>query len=262
MSVSPATLVAVVGTGTEVGKTWVSERLLRAWRAGGLTVAARKPAQSFSPGEGPTDADRLGAASGEDPLEVCPSHRWYPVPMAPPMAAAVLGRPAPVLAELVAELCWAPSGSGPGPGSGSGSGLGSGSGPGSGPGSGMGPGPNVGLVETAGGVRSPQADDGDAVDLLGALQPDRVVLVADAGLGTINGVRLAVEALTSGTTAAVVVVLNRFSPASDLHRRNRTWLTDRCGLDVVTSPAAVSEPVPPVVADLAGRLATPAPGRT
>ena len=56
------------------------------------------------------------------------------------------------------------------------------------------PASGVGLVEAAGGVRSPLADDGDAVDLAAALRPDRVVLVADAGLGTINAVRLAVGA--------------------------------------------------------------------
>ena len=48
---------------------------------------------------------------------------------------------------------------------------------------------------------------------------DAVVLVADAGLGTINAVRLSMDALTSatmGTTAArhipVLVVLDRFEP--------------------------------------------------
>ena len=51
-------------------------------------------------------------------------------------------------------------------------------------------------METAGGVRSPLAgDDGDAVALAGSLMPDVVVLVADAGLGTINAVRLTVAAL-------------------------------------------------------------------
>jgi adenosylmethionine-8-amino-7-oxononanoate aminotransferase len=39
------------------------------------------------------------------------------------------------------------------------------------------------VPELAGGVRSPQAHDGDAVDLLGTLEPDLVVLVAEAGVG-------------------------------------------------------------------------------
>src|SRR5213076_1746043 len=106
---------------------------------------------------GDTDAGQLGQASGESPQIVCPRHRWYEVAMAPPMAAAALGRPPFTVADLVDELRW-PDGV------------------------------DVGLVETAGGVRSPIADDGDTVDLARALHPDRVVLVADAGLGTINAV--------------------------------------------------------------------------
>ncbi len=53
------------------------------------------------------------------------------------------------------------------------------------------------------------------------------MLVADAGLGTINAVRLTVDALRAGPTvlsAALVVVLNRFDAAEDLHVRNRQWL--------------------------------------
>ncbi len=53
----------------------------------------------------------------------------------------------------------------------------------------------MGLVETAGGVRSPLAADGDCLDYCAALDPDVVVLVADAGLGTINAVRLTLDAL-------------------------------------------------------------------
>ena len=94
----------VTGTGTEVGKTWFATRVITALRAGGTAVVARKPAQSFEPDTGPTDADLLGAASGEDPRTVCPAHRWYEVPMAPPMAAAVLGRPAITVADLVREF--------------------------------------------------------------------------------------------------------------------------------------------------------------
>ncbi len=233
MTGRPATLVVVVGTGTEVGKTWVSARLLRAWRARGLAVAARKPAQSFAPGDATTDADVLGAASGEDPRAVCLPQRWYPAPMAPPMAADALGRVPPALADLLGELAWPR------------------------------PAPDVGLVETAGGARSPQADDGDAVDLVAALGPDRVVLVADAGLGTINGVRLSVGALAAGTSAPVSVVLNRFDAADGLHERNRDWLARRCALDVTAvgaEGAGVSPPGAPALDVLAARLARPGGG--
>lgn len=202
----PQRLVLVAGTGTDVGKTWVSARLLTALRAAGSTVAARKPAQSFDPDDDPDGFDSavLGAASGEASETVCDPARWYEVAMAPPMAADVLGRGRFTLADLVAELVW-PA-----------------------------PAVDVGLVETAGGVRSPQTHDGDVVTLTGLLAPDLVLLVADAGLGTLNSVRLSVGALPDA--APVVVVLNRYDERTDLHVRNRNWLRGEDGLSVVTMP--------------------------
>jgi dethiobiotin synthetase len=208
----PDRIIFVTGTGTEVGKTTVSAALLRRWRRAGLSVAARKAAQSGPPGQ-PTDADILGNASDEPPTAVCPAHRWYSAPFAPPMAAQALGRPPFSIATLVAELRW--------------------------PGTPV----DVGVVEVAGGVRTPQADDGDAIDLGDLLRPDAVVLVAEAGLGTINAVRLSCDALAgvrtrTGQTAPVSVVLNRFDPHSDLHRRNRSWLSDISGMAVSVALAA------------------------
>jgi dethiobiotin synthetase len=205
---APAECWLIAGTGTEVGKTWVAVALAGAWRASGLRVAARKPAQSFDPADGVTDADLLAAASGEAADVVCPRHRWYEVAMAPPMAAEALGRDAFTVADLAAEMQW-PDGV------------------------------DVGLVETAGGVRSPIATDGDNVDLAAAVSPDLVVLVADAGLGTINAVRLAAAPFA----APVVVMLNRYDGGDALHRANRVWLAERYGFDVVVEVGVLAERV-------------------
>ena len=89
----------------------------------------------------------------------------------------------------------------------------------------------VGLVEAAGGLRSPLASDGDTVALAAALRPDVVVVVADAGLGTINAVRLSAG---GSTPHPVVVALNRFGD-DPLHTRNLAWLRAD-GLTVVTTP--------------------------
>ncbi len=212
----PERLVLICGTATEVGKTWVAARILSELRDRGLTVAARKPAQSFDVDSeggrlgGATDAEVLGAASGEHPGAVCHSFRSYTRAMAPPMAAEALGLPRFSVADLVDELGW-PSER-----------------------------VKVGVVELAGGVRSPQASDGDATHVLAALEPDLVVLVADAGLGTINAVRLSMEALTAVTEGSVatraVVVLDRFDGHHDIHRRNLEWLTARDHFEVVTLP--------------------------
>jgi len=195
--------VVVLGTGTEVGKTWVTAAVIAELRRLGRSVAVRKLVQSSEPGEA-TDAEVLAAATGEPPEQVCPVHRWYQRPMAPPMAAAALGRPGFTMADLLGELVWPPR-------------------------------TDVGLVEGAGGVRSPLADDGDAVTLVAALDPDLVVLVASPALGTLNLVKLSVDALDR---FPVVVYLNRFDGADDLHRRNRSWLERRMGLATTTTGLA------------------------
>jgi len=202
------TLVVCTGTGTEIGKTWVGAAVLSTLRAGGVAVAARKPVQSYeSAATGPTDADVLAAATGEHPGAVCAEHRWYAAALAPPMAAAVLVRPEFTVADLVAELQW-PS-----------------------------PEPAVRWVETVGGVRSPIAFDGDSADLCAALDPDLVVLVADAGLGTINAVRLSAAALEP---RPLVVYLNHWN-GEQLHELNRAWLADRDGFEVVVTPDELAE---------------------
>ena len=69
------TTVVVTGTGTEIGKTWVTAAALRALRARGIDAHGRKPVQSFAPGDPTTDATELAAAGGEHPEVVCPPHR-------------------------------------------------------------------------------------------------------------------------------------------------------------------------------------------
>lgn len=201
----PRLVVLATGTDTGVGKTWLVVQLASRLRARGLRVVARKPAQSFAPDErGRTDAELLAEATGEPAEVVCPPARWYEVPMAPPMAADALGRPAFTVAELAAEVTasWQD-------------------------------GPDVAFVELAGGIRSPIASDGDGLDLTFSLAPDLVVVVADAGLGTINAVRLTVDALRP-YDAPTIVLLNRYDGGDELHVRNADWLREHCGHDVVT----------------------------
>lgn len=191
--------MVVLGTTTGVGKTWIGAAVLSRLRGAGLAVGARKPVQSFTPGEGLTDAAVLGDATGEAVESVCPPHRSYETAMAPPMAAQALGKNPFAVADLVDETSW-PAGVA------------------------------LGWVETVGGPRSPVASDGDSAALAAALGPDVLVLVTDAGLGVINAVRLAAGALGQPP----VVVLNRYDD-SELHRANRAWLAAG-GFDVVVGP--------------------------
>ena len=124
---------------------------------------------------------------------------------------------------------------------------------------------DVGLVETAGGVRSPQADDGDVLDLVAAIAPDHLVLVADAGLGTINAVRLSRgrPRPTAGSTAPPLVVLNRYDASSDLHRRNLAWLRDVDAFDTTEgTPAGTAGVGRPPGAARSRNPATPVATRT
>jgi dethiobiotin synthetase len=196
----PARLIGVLGTNTDVGKTWVAAQLLATLKLRGTRVAARKPVQSYGPDDINTDAARLAGASGEDVADICPAHRCYPLAMAPPMAARILGRGPVLMQEIVAEVHW-PAGI------------------------------DIGFVETVGGARSPLACDGDSMELLRRLHVDQLLLVADAGLGAINSVRLTLAAVG---TLPTLVYLNRFDANNELHELNRRWLIEQDQLSVIT----------------------------
>ncbi len=200
--------ILCAGTTTGVGKTWVGAAVLRALRDGGRTVAARKPVQSFDPadaegGAGSTDAEVLAGATGEAASAVCPAHRWYALALAPPIAAELLGRAPFSDADLAAEH--------------------------------GDPSAEVVWVETVGGPLSPMTFDGDSASTARWLRPHAVVLVADAGLGAINAVRLAVGPFAG---RRIIVFLNRWSDV-DVCRTNLTWLRTN-GFTVLTEVDALA----------------------
>jgi dethiobiotin synthetase len=205
----PDQLIVVLGTATGVGKTWVAAALIRSLRDGGVRAVARKPVQSFGPDDvAATDAHALAAAAAEGPEDVCPPRRWYAAALAPPIAADALDRSPFTVADLVAELAWPPATA-------------------------------VGVVETVGGPRSPVAADGDSIDLAAALAPDLLVLVADAGLGAINAVRLSADAAATAVGTPIVVFLNRYRDEGP-ERGNLGWLRDD-GRHVVTTIAELAQ---------------------
>ena len=212
----PSLLIGVIGTNTEVGKTWVTSQLLATLKLRGACVAARKPVQSYGPDEIDTDAARLAGASGEEVSDICPAHRWYPLALAPPMAAHALGRGPVWMSEIISEIRWPAN-------------------------------VDMGFIETVGGVRSPLACDGDSLDLLRRVEVDRMLLVADAELGTINAVRLTLAAVGSTPT---LVYLNRFNPDNELHQLNRRWLIEQDKLTVITDVHSLA-----VAVEEAGRTA-------
>ncbi len=192
-------IIAVTGTATDVGKTHVAAELITALRARGWTVLARKPLQSFAEHGGATDAERLAEASGEHAEEVAFLEYSYPLPLAPPIAAARLGRPAPlareVLSRLADSLAEAPPDA-------------------------------IAVVELVGGIASPHTADADGLALLRRLAPTAVLLVARPGLGTLNEIALAEEALRRALpSVGYCVLLNRYSKEDPVQLTNLEWLT-------------------------------------
>lgn len=199
----PDPVILVTGTGTEVGKTWVAARLVRAIRHAGAEVCARKPVQSFAPGTAIRDAEVLADAARCSPDLVCPPHRSYPLALAPPIAAESLGLLPYTIGDLVQELDLPPAGHA--------------------------------VIECAGGWRSPLASDGDARELAELIQPDLVVVVAPAALGAIHAVRSCLESIRWPAT----VFLNRYDANDRVAASNLAWLRGRDGLDVITEPGAL-----------------------
>jgi dethiobiotin synthetase len=192
----PKRLIGVLGTHTEVGKTYVTAKWLSHLRQQRLNVAARKPVQSFNADDATTDARQLASATGEAETDVCSADRNYPLALAPPMAADSLNRARVELSVLLEEIVWPAE-------------------------------VDVGIVETVGGPYSPIAHDGDSIDLIAQLKPDAILLVADAGLGTLNAVRLCLQCVGEIPTT---VFLNRFDADNELHQLNRQWLQKKYGV--------------------------------
>jgi dethiobiotin synthetase len=173
----------ITATDTGVGKTEVACGLVRGHRARGLDVGAMKPAQSGHSSGEPSDAELLAAAAGgADPADlVCP-YSFGP-PLAPAVAARLEGRTVSVTRILEAARALAARHS-------------------------------ALVVEGAGGLMTPLAEDATYADLAVALGLP-VLVVARAGLGTVNHVALTCEALRARGLAVHGIVLNRASPAVD-----------------------------------------------
>lgn len=173
----------VTGTDTGVGKTEVAAALVAGWRAAGLDVGAMKPAQSGLEEGVPSDADRLrAAAGGGDPLElVCPYALH--APLAPGVAARLEGVEIDVGRILGAARALAARHA-------------------------------ALVVEGAGGLLVPLAEGATYADLAVLLRLP-VLVVARAGLGTVNHAALTCEALRARGLEVAGVVLNRPAPAED-----------------------------------------------
>jgi dethiobiotin synthetase len=89
------TAIFVTGTGTDIGKTFLSAALIRHWRSAGHAVAAFKPVVSgFDPASAATsDPGVLLASLGRPISDIDAISPWrFAAPLSPDMAAAREGR--------------------------------------------------------------------------------------------------------------------------------------------------------------------------
>lgn len=164
-------LIAVTGTGTEIGKTHVSEAILLRLRSAGDRVAGVKPIESGI-GTGVTDAERLAQASA--------FHVKHPAvrlrtPVSPHLAARLEGVSVDIPA-LVAGIQAAREGL------------------------------DALLVEFPGGLFSPVTDELLNVDLITQLRCDHVLLVAPDRLGVLHEVIATARAAMTVDFRALLLV--------------------------------------------------------
>jgi dethiobiotin synthetase len=182
-------VLVVTGTGTGVGKTVVTAALAALALARGRRVAVLKPAQTgVAPGE-PGDLAEVRRLVGDVERLTTAELARYPDPLAPATAAARAGRP-PVTATEAAEAAAK-----------------------------LAVDHDLVLVEGAGGLLVRLATPGDTLaDVAGALAAP-VLVVAAAGLGTLNHTALTTEALAARGLRCPGVVIGSWPAQPDLAAR-------------------------------------------
>jgi dethiobiotin synthetase len=178
----------VTGTGTDIGKTYVSCALIRVLKARGAVVDAFKPVVSgFDPKDAAaSDPARLAAALGApgEVFRIAP--RRYRAPLSPNIAARLEGDVLSMDDMVIGAVARAAE-------------------------------IRDGLlvVEGAGGVMSPLTDSETNLDMIAALGAP-VLLVAGSYLGTISHVLTALAALRAAKVPVAAVVMSESLDAPDL----------------------------------------------
>ncbi|OJF13339.1 dethiobiotin synthase [Couchioplanes caeruleus] len=170
-------MVLITGTDTDVGKTVVTAAVAAAAQAAGLRVAVVKPGQTGTALGDPTDIDRVTHLAAP---HTCRTLRSYPEPLAPLAAARIAGM-APLELYEVVDAVRSESAQ-----------------------------HDLVLVEGAGGLLVPMGvrPSGEAWTLadLATTLGVQTIVVARAGLGTLNHTALTLEALDRRGVPAKVVL--------------------------------------------------------
>lgn len=212
----------VTGTGTDIGKTYLSAAILRALTDRGMTVEVSKPVVSGFDPASPAGSDpaELLTALGQPvtPKTLAKVSPWqYRAPLSPPLAARLEGQRLDF--REVLEHCrdrvaaGAPL-----------------------------------LIEGAGGVMSPLSDDSTMLDLAAGLSLP-VLLVAGSYLGTISHTLTALLALRSAGVGVLAVAVSESLDAPDLDETVQSLI--RLEPEAPVIPLRRNERAPARLVDLA-----------
>lgn len=202
--------IFVTGTGTDVGKTFVTALIVKKLRESGLSAAYYKAAMSGNErtAEGaliPGDALYVKKISGIDqPLdEMCPY--LYETAVSPHLASRIEGNPV-VMEEVkkgFAAVCQKY---------------------------------DFVTMEGSGGILCPICFDEKEIWLEDVIRQLRLssLIVADAGLGTINSVVLTAEYMRAKDLAVKGILLNHFHPGNRMEEDNLRMCEYKTKLPVLT----------------------------
>lgn len=212
----------IAGTGTDVGKTYVTAVLIQALASQGRAVEALKPVVSGFDPASPEASDpavllaALGrAATAEALAEVSP---WrFREPLSPPVAARREGKV--VDAGEVADLCRQRLRQAH---------------------------DRLLVVESAGGIMSPLSDKTTMLDLAAALKLP-VVLVAGSYLGTVSHTLTALAAMAARKVTPIAIVVSESNDAPPLHETLEALRGFVADAPVLAVPRGAGAPVQLVV---------------
>ncbi|MFJ4005218.1 dethiobiotin synthase [Streptomyces sp. NPDC090023] len=179
-------VLVITGTGTEIGKTMVTAAVAAAALASGRSVAVLKPAQTGVRPDERGDADEVARLAG--PVTARELAR-YPDPLAPATAARRAGLP-PVRPQDVAEAAAK-----------------------------LATDHDLVLVEGAGGLLVRFDPEGGTLADAASFLSAPVLLVAPAGLGTLNSTDLTARELRSRELELTGVVIGSWPTSPDLATR-------------------------------------------
>ena len=199
----------ITGTGTDVGKTYVTGLIVKKLREGGASSAYYKAAMSGNERRPdgtliPGDALQVKTMSGvEQPLEeMCPY--IYETAVSPHLAAKIEGNPSEMECVLknFDRVCGTY---------------------------------DYVTVEGSGGIFCPLRFDEQKIQLEDFIKARSLacLMIADAGLGTINAVVLTAEYMKARKIPVKGIIFNHYEPGNPLHEDNRLMCEAMTGLNVV-----------------------------